>query len=282
MKGLDFDPATGKLTFMDGARNALVAPDGTLINLLPTPYVLNDQNAVFPDCTKGRMFTHIWRYVRPPASFSGNEAGRCFITALPQEWSLVTALADAPDDTDIFAAQIRLLRTAAPSHNWMGTAINKMVPENVWIPLTGSMIVEANFGFIRALSVYIDDDSGSPTYRKLVMHQQQSVSVAPGGYGGFGYSYASFSNPGNFDTGNSGETVSDGTNGFPIYYPGDTGAPHYKARLIDISEASPFAAVWIPPTTYRRTGSSPPSLSDPTNFSSTWQIDIVGKFGRRS
>lgn len=286
LKGYVFDTVAKTMTFHGGAAApTLVIPDSIPVILLPDEVAVTDHNAVLPDASKGRMYTHIWRYIRPPASFTGTEAGRAFVTALPQEWSDTTALLDAPDGTDVFVGQIRLSRTSAPSHNWLGSAINKLVPENVWITVLGgtSMLVEAHLGFARALSVYLDDDPESAPYRKLVLHQQQSIGPAPGGYGGFGTGYSAFSNPGNFDTGNSGETGHNGTAGWPVYYPGDTGAPHYRFRNVPIDEADPFsAALWVPPTTYRASGSTPPSITDPTNYSSTWQIDLRGHFGRRS
>src|SRR5690606_21565488 len=97
--------------------------------------------------------------------------------------------------------------------------------------------------------------------------------------------YSGFSSPGNFDTGgDDGETTHNGSPGWPVYYPGDTGSPHYKTRLVDISEAedSIIPGNWYPPTRYRQSGAEPPSLTDPTNYSSTWQIDLRGHFGRRS
>jgi hypothetical protein len=283
-KGFIFDPVARTLTFADGDRAALVAPGGTLIGLLPTEFTLTDQDAVFPDATKDRMFVHQWSLQYAAENWYATETGLCLVTALPQEWSLTTVLGDAPDGTDIFTAQVRLTQTVAPSHNWLGIPIAKLVPEGVWISLTGSLSLEANFGMCRAMSIYIDNDPMSATYRKLVLFQQQSVATAPGGYGLHGGTpggepgaVGSPPAPGqNFQTG--GETLYNSAPGWPVYQ-GPNSAPQYKNRGAP-ADTGPFSADVS--QLYRKSGSQPPSISDPTNYSSTWSFDLRGQFGRRS
>lgn len=271
-KGFRYTAADGKLTFHDTGRTTLVIPDSIPVILLPTEETVTDYNAVWPDLSKDWMNTHQWNIAS--INGPGSEVGYRWRTAVPQEWSQTTTLMAAPSGADIFVGQIRLLRTAAPSHLWAaGTlAIEKMQPENVWISLAGgdSMLLEASLGYSRAMSIYLSGGN-------LVLHQQTSIGAAPGGFGTFGegepltiFSVTPFTNR------NGGETVYDGQPGWPLY------GEFVQITNIPIDDLNAGGGNYFVPAKTRRGGANAPSFSDPTNYSSTWQFDLRGQFGRRS
>lgn len=283
MKGFEFDPDAGTLALRDAGRDAFVFPDSVPVQMLPDELVVNNHDAVYPDVPKGRVTTHQWGITRAIVlegdnivyHFSAVENGKCAVTALPQEWSTTTILAPAPAGADVFAMLVRLNRTVAPTNHWP-SGISVATVQNQWIPLTGSILLEVGFGFARAMSIYISGGN-------LVLHQQQSVTTSPGGYGNLP------GNPGgepanitvwagdNFR--NGGEAVHNGTAGIPIYYGGNS-APQYRARQVNSSTGFPtWPAV---PRNHRASGTQPPTTSDPTDIGSTWRIDLRGQFGRRS
>lgn len=276
-KGFVFDPIGKTMSFLDADAATLVIPDSFPVLLLPEVVTIDDHDAVLPDVPKDRMFVHQWTISRvvdgSGTHYSHSGVGRCHVTATPQEYSSTTNLVAVPGGADIFVGQVRLQRTVNPTHNWIGSAIPKMVPENVWISLpTGSALLEAHLGFSRALSLYISGGN-------LVLHRQQSVSVAPGGYGTFGNGEpASYSSFGSFPA-SGGETVFNSLAGYPVYYGGDA-SPQYKTQVYT-DDTDVFGNPTVPQAN-RKTGSNPPSTSDPTNFGATWRIDIRGQFGRRS
>lgn len=277
MKGYEFDPVEKKITFRRSEDSpSLIVPDYTPVLLLPDEVVYNSYNAVFPDVAKSRYFYHTWLVQSASGNYFGAETGYCLVSAVAEEWSQVTALQEAPEDTDIFAAQIRLTRTVAPTHNWLQETIAVMIPQGVWIPLTGSIMLEAALEFSRCLSIYIDDDPESATYRKLVLHQQHSVGPSPGGYGSLGEGEpAALGVPFSFSPHTGGEVV--GT-GYPVYQ-GPNVAPQYRTSSGPISASLFSVAV---PRNHRASGAIPPSIVDPTNYGATWRLDIRGQFGRRS
>ncbi len=278
MKGFVFDPVARKMDInAGGGRVTLSIPDSFPVLLLPTEHS-QTVNAAFPDVPKGRYFYHYWSAQYAVGNWFTTEQGYSLVTATPQEWSQVTVLADAPPDTDIFPALVRVNRTVSPSHNWLNESIAVLVPQNVWIPLTGSLLLEAATCFARALSIYIETNPLDTNYGKLVLHQQQSVGVSPGGYGtlpgGEPSALSSIPPPGqNFQQG--GEVLGSG---YPVYQ-GPNVAPQYKATS---GPGDVFAFSVAVRQTHRQSGSNPPSISDPTNYGATWQIEIRGQFGRRS
>lgn len=279
MRGYAFDPATRKLTFFgpDG-REPLVVPEAVPVLLLPTEVSLASQDAEYPDVSKGRIFVHTWMVQSAAGNYFSAETGLCVVSALPGEWSQTTVLADAPAGANFFLSQVRFNRIVAPSHAWLNETIVAKPPANKWLSLvSGSVLLEAVQAFARAVSIYVDVEPGSPTVGKLVLHQQQSVADAPGGFGVWGEGEPSgIGVPFTYSPHNGGETVHDGTAGHPVYQ-GPNSSPQYKATS-GATSASLFA---VPVRqTHRRTGSNPPSITDPTDFGATWRLDIRGRFGR--
>lgn len=290
-KGFQFDPGAGTIIFRDGARDALVLPDGTLVNLLPTEFTLTNHDESWPDADKDRVYFHTWNMQRTgDENWWVSETGTIQIGAKPQEWASTVVLGDAPDDTDIFCGLIRLQRTVAPSHNWAGIAIAPMVKQSVWLPFFGSVPLEACLGIFRAMSIYIDLDSGSPTHRKLILHKQQSVSVPSGGYGDKpgspGGEPPSISTIGwsNGISRNGGILEPNADQSIPVYWPGTNTTPHYQqyGPLDMYTGPGPIPLALAPPKRTRKGGSQQPTITDPTNYGSTWRINLRGQFGRRS
>lgn len=271
-KGFTVDPVSAKMTFHGGgATDTLVVPDSIPVVLLPEVEAVTDHNAVFSDFSKDWMNTHQWNIASVHGP--GSEVGFRFRTVVPQEPTpSVSTLLTGPDGADIFVGQIKLTRTVAPTHNWISSPISKLVPEDVWISVIGgtSLFLEAHLGVARAMSLFLDDGD-------LVLHQQQSVGPAPGGFGTFGegepgsiFSVTPFTNR------NGGETVYDGQPGWPMYSQG------FQITGIPESELDMGGGNYRVPAKTRRGGVNAPSFSDPTNYSSTWQFDLRGQFGRRS
>jgi hypothetical protein len=302
MSGFKVEVADKRVIFTQNGRT-VTTTDGTMVNLLPTPYEATI-NAVFPDVPKGKMYIHGWDLVaRSPTTADGSEYARAHVTALPQEWSNTTVLTAVPPDVDFFAGRVRLNRTVSPSHPWIYNLSNfpPMVKTNEWITLTGSFLLEQTVGFARALSIYVDGSN-------LVMHQQQSIGNTPGGWGTWGpdgepntFSAAILSAM--FPThAEGGETiVMAGGQGWPLWYGGDT-APYFVSATYSAvggyfnstipgangfytyAPGSPsfqqnFPAFMRLSSTVSATHAS---TNDPTNLSSTWQVEIHGRFGRRS
>lgn len=267
-----FDNSGGKMVITNGPR-VVSTTQGTLVNLLPT-VVSATINVVFPDFTKDYLYnwTHQEDYSNPPApgaSARVAEDNGCTTqqTIVPQEWSDTAAIMVAPAGADFFVGWVRLNRIASPSHSWGGSPIDPLPPTGVWLPLeNASILMEAEFGMARAMSLYLDGGN-------LVRHAQQSVSTAPGGYGPYGDNTGfNWLSPGDTD---GGENLFGSAAGIPV-------------QQIDIQNSGYSTYTSPGPTTprmkqnHRRGGANACSTSLATNFGSTYQVEINGQFGRRS
>lgn len=241
---------------------------GTLVNLLPASHDFVDTfNVVFPDFTKD--YAYNWQWLNDYNSFAGQvaEDNACSsaISVPKQDWSSETDLADIPAGADIVVGLVRINRTTAPSHSWIGNTIEMVQPSNVWIPFSGSLLMEAEVGMARAFSLY--QSAG-----KLKLHRQQSVSVPPGGWGSYGSPYGfNWIAPGD---GSGGEWVYGTSPGIPVV------AIETRNSAGTIHDADLFAPVYK--ETHRRGEASACSTSLSTNFSSTYSVEVALKFGRRS
>lgn len=264
-KGMIFDPATSSLKFVAGSRE-VISNAGKMVNFLPPAEDFTTTfNVVFPDFSKDYLYTysHVFDHGALAGQVAMDSSCGTFITVVPQEYSTTTNLDTVPTGADIFIAEIRLTRTAAPSHSWGGSSIDPLPPMGTWIPFNGSILMEAELGMVRAFSLYISGGN-------LVLHRQQSVSTAPGGYGSWGTTYSWLSG----NDGSGGSNTHGGTAGIPVvpitvvnvpvvYYTPNIGTPNRDART---EQGGPNAC----------------STSLSTNFSSTYQVEIRGKYGRRS
>lgn len=245
--------------------------DGTLVCLLPTALSLPARTLTFPDFSKDEGY--VWTgSVRQPGTstttYQKAESCAVFVTAVPQEYSNKTVLADAPAGADFFIGQVKVSRTTAPQNTWMGRTLAVLPVQAQWMPIAGALsaLMEADIGMARAMHIYIDDDAASATYRKLVMEAEQSVSVAIGGWDTWSVGAAGQSL---FDRGIVAENV---TKGIPVFL---------RAGSKSYGYTSPTGSFTMP-TTYQKGGSSPCARGDTTVYTSVYSIDIQGRFGRRS
>lgn len=271
-----FEIEDGQIVIRNGSR-VVATTEGTLVNLLPSAYdYTNTINVVFPDFTKD--YAYNWQWINDYNASGDPEVAMdnfCSTqqTIPAQSFSDTTTLATAPSGADIFVAMVRLTRTASPSHSWAGSAITPLPPTGVWLPFSGSVLVEAEIGMARAFSLYIaDGTTAAPgTPGALTLHRQQSVGTPPGGWGSYG-------NPG-FNwivpvDGNGGEWVYGSAPGIPVV---TIDAQNSDSTIYPVDFMSPQFK-----TNHRRGGANACSTSLSTNFGSTYSVEIVGKFGRRS
>jgi hypothetical protein len=273
MKGIEFDATDGRITIVNGART-VATTDGTLINLLPDEVSIDDETATFPDFDKDSTYVWIWREdflsVTPPVRYGWVSTCASFVAALPQEYSYTTTLMDAPAGADFFIGMVRVNRTTAPSHTWMDATIDPPVSEGEWVPWAGSMLIESDINFCRALHIYIDDDPLSATYRKFVMRVQQSVGPPDGGYD---TAIPEGSGTGGNHSGgsivNGGNTATGARNGFSVWQ---------RDGKTDSATNTSTSGI----NRHKWNGSDPCARTDPTNYVSVYSVDIRGRFGRRS
>jgi hypothetical protein len=270
MKGIEFDATDGRITIVNGART-VATTDGTLINLLPDEVSIDDETATFPDFDKSNTYVWTWSFTSVVGGYDNRSSCVTSISVLPQEYSHTTTLMSAPDGADFFIGMVRVNRTTAPSHTWMDATIDPPVSEGEWVPWAGSMLIESDINFCRALHIYIDDDPLSATYRKFVMRVQQSVGPPDGGLddefpnGGSGVSVSVGG------VVNGANTTSGPTSGFAVV--------QRDAKQTQQVQANP-GTNWK--ARHWTAGSNACARDDNTDYTSVYSVDIRGRFGRRS
>lgn len=270
-KGVEFDPVARTLKFVDGERE-VISNAGKLVNFLPAEHnYVATINVAFPDFTKDYLYNWNWLndfFFSPLGDDKLAQDNACttHITVVPQEWSQETVLAPAPPGADFFAASVRINRTAAPSHSWGGSPISVLPVVNAWIPFSGSVLVEAEIGMARAFSLYLSGGN-------LMLHRQQSVGVPPGGWGVYGDPQGWGSGGDGVTSG--GENVYGTSQGIPVVQRDIRNSPP------DIYEPPGFFTPAVK-SNHRRGGAAACATSDITNFASTYQVEVIGRFGRRS
>jgi hypothetical protein len=241
-------------------------PAHRLVSMLPATEDLSlTVPIVFPDFTKD--YAYSWTWVNDYNSFAGEvaEDNSCStkVTVIEQDWAAETDLATLPDGINIVFMLGRLTRTVAPSHSWGGSTIEVRAKTGVWLPWSGSVLVEAEIDMSRAFSIKVEDGV-------LKLHREQSVGPPPGGWGSYGGPPFSFISP------------SDGSGGEFVYgsAPG-LGVVDIETRnsAASIHDADLFAPNYK--ETHRRGGSAACSTNLSTNFSSTYQLELICKLGRR-
>ncbi len=248
----------GDIEITTGARKVW-GTDGVLVNLLPPAFDYTTTITVaFPDFTKDYAYNWWWTIIGPVASQWSHDNGcTTQVTIPPQEWEETTVLAAAPAGADIFLSRVRITRTGSPTHAWGGSTVQMLPPSNVWLPFSGSVLMEAELGMARAFSLYLSGGN-------LVLHRQQSVANPPGGFGEYG-SWTPFGN--SF----GGEWVFGVQPGIPVVpIQSRDSDPNFETNK------------GLPKGNHRRGGGDACSTNLATNFASTYQVEIVGKFGRRS
>lgn len=258
-----FEISGGQIVITNGART-VATTGGTLVNLLPAAYDYSDTiNVVFPDFDKDYWYHHWWAssYNVVDDEYALDEGAVTSVTAIPQEWSAATNLVAAPTGADFFAGMVKISRTGAPD-TWGGATIDVLPKQGQWLPFTGSVLCEAEVGMARAFSIYI---SGG----YLVLHRQQSVSVAAGGWGSYGDA--------------SPVLIGSGA-GVSHTYGTTKGIQIHNLDTSDIATYYDSGDVPAPPkpVSCAPGGANAASTTDTTNYQSTYSVEIVGKFGRRS
>jgi hypothetical protein len=277
----DLSPG-GEMTIVKSGRTVLNTA-GRLITGLPAA---NDYattlTLTYPDVPKDWASYWQWQshYVGSGGTvFNESDQGQAFITATAQEWSQTTDLGAIPSSLcNFFWPRVRINRTVAPNATWDGKTLIVQTITNQYMAYTGSVILEQAVGFARAFSLYIDGSS------HLILHQQQSVTVPPGGWSSFGSAFP----PNHTGDVRGGEWVCGTKSGYLVYDKGflnsttqitlasSTFAPtvqqdHRRAGIYGTGGASNGAT----------TGASAVSISDPTNYGATYTVDILaGKFCR--
>lgn len=256
---------SGELAVTDGGQ-PVFDPTHRLVSMLPAA---NDFSLtvpiVFPDFTKD--YAYSWTWVNDYSSLANQvaEDNSCStqLTIVPQEWEAETDLLALPSGVNIIFMLGRITRTAAPSHGWGGSPIETRVKTGVWLPWSGSAMVEAEIGMTRAFSIY--EKAG-----QLKLHREQSVGPPPGGWGSYGGPPFSYFSP------------ADGSGG-EIVYGSAQGIPVVQIQLRNSPASAYGNDIFAPPykTNHRIGGADACSVSISTNFSSTYQLELVGKLGRR-
>ena len=272
------------MTIVKGGRTVFTTA-GRLVTGLPSGYdYVATATLTFPDfSSKGWLYNWRWKSVGTGGTnSSASNVGDSYVKIPKQDTSSTTTLVAAPSSlVNLFMPKIRIARTTAPSHTWLGNTIAVKPPSNVWIPYTGSVLLEEQPGMARAFTLRI-------TGGNLVMEQQQSVSQPPywainanGTANGVMYYGDTGVSSG---AGQGGEWAIDNTavSGLPVY---------------NIDHQNPAAIVVIGgglTNSSRRTsgtggapngafvGANAASITDPTNYRSIYSIEIAGKYARAS
>lgn len=256
---------------------------GELINVSNAEYI-NSFSAVFPDAQKNAI--RLWSYsveyralVTPP--YLWECYGMAAVGAQNQEWSNIIDLGPAPSGANMFLGKAQITRTVSPTTTWAGTPLDAPPFNGQWVPINGSMILEQALGISRAMSIYIAD--GSPTkpgtIGNLVAFLQHSVSNRMGGYRQWGTQLV----PANTTTsGGENQWTGPNTTGFSVYFPPTDGSsPAAKSSAATTSNftggTNSVAAGY---RRHRWDGTDPPVYSDPTNYSSTYSVNLSGRFAR--
>jgi hypothetical protein len=265
--GIAFDPAARRISINYGSRVAQTT-DGNLLCYDPVAVSHLSMTVAFPQLVKD--IAYIWTVSLVENADSTHQYGEsavCYITACPQEYTLVTELETAPAGADFFQSQVRLHRSVAPSHSWMGRVLGVIPVENQWMLWSGSQLLEADFAIARMLSVYIDNNPLSSHYRKLCLKIKQSVGQPTHGYGVVGGGST------NTDYGEVDVTFNT-TKGTPFFLR-SSDAYGYTSPQTGI----PLFTRW---TRMKPGGALAVPTDDPTDMRSTYIVDVVGNYGIRS
>lgn len=276
-------PGTG-LKILFGGRT-VVDTAGSLVlgTAAANDYTATGVAMTFPDFTK--QWLYCWRFAalctnNGPSAYTFAERGTAYMGALPGTTTTSTILCAAPAGANFAFGLVRINRTSTPS-TWAGTAIAVKPTTNVWIPINGSIVVEEQVGMSRKFSLIISGGN-------LVLVQQQSIGAPP---------YWAVSTLGGavgtrtMAVSNYSGSVWPQLPSFPtlgVTYQGcewalqTEGVPYFPCYAI--GEAALGGTVSAIDTTTRRTtangfvGSAAQSVTDPTNYQSTYTLDFDVKF----
>lgn len=200
---------------------------------------LTGQTLAFPDGVKGNAY----QYAR--GTYSGVNSTGCasYITIGNQEWTEDTDLGEVPPETDFLLVEVNLTRTQTPSQI-LGRTIPVTIKEGSWVTAPGGgILLERLAPLARSLQFFKNASN------HIIMRKKQSVTNTT-------YTYWRQDNNPALQGWTYGGAA--GRKGHIVYGPLQAIGPVFDPSL------SNFA---------RGTGSQC-SLSDPTNYASTYVGDI--------
>lgn len=263
----------GQLVIRKDAR-VVLSTQGTLMQFL-TNNVSFSANLVFPDVTKVEIYAWSWQVTYSLSApvdqrYSYGATGQSLVGARPQEWTNTVVLGSVPSGADDFMGRASFNRTVSPSHDWWGNPINPLIPSNVPVQIAGSFLLEQQFGFARAATIMIVGGN-------LVAFLQQSVGPGAG-------NFISWGEGDSVPTGQSsvgGENTSAGGRSIPVF--ANTSSP--QVRTVSGATGSPNVGPGNAQTAVRQVrngGSNEATYNDPTNYGSTYALNVSLRWGRRS
>lgn len=249
---------------------------GTLLQFLAAAQTFTTSIS-FPDANKVQLYTWQGSIQRAasPTRYNAIRSAQSWVGARPQEWTDTVILGSAPAGADLFIGQAKLVRTNAPSHTWVGQTISPVIPQNVAIQLTGSMLIEMAPGLCRSMTVDIVGGD-------LVAILEHSVGPAAGNFTTYGavpvQAPSSSIPPNNVNIGI--ENVAPSGAAFPAYH--NANAPNFINESQEYTGAlAEFSAVaFADDGRYGKPHAA--TYSDPTDYTSTYSLVVNGRFGRRS
>lgn len=267
------DAITGRITITKSGRTVIDSGVGKMLALIPTIVDIK-KTITFPDFKKD--IRNLWWFDTSgggtTVSYQGTSQN--FITAIPQELKTTIVLGLVPKGVNHFQGRIKIARTKAPS-TWMGQVPPVRPKENQWLLFNGgSLMMERRRNMTRLLHIFI---SGT----NLVAQVQQSVGPAPGGYGAHGDQYGITNSFVEKATGSLESFVK--VAGTPIY----TDLSHFKQIFPKDTKPVGGSSPYFYPEYFsvvsnmKLGGTNAPSTLDPTNYASTYTIELQGQYGHR-
>lgn len=199
---------------------------------------LTDIDLEFPDGVKGNSYS----YGRGTISGQPNTGCASYITIGNQEWVQDTVVGTVPEGTDILLVMVNLQRTVTPSQI-LGKTIPVCIKQNTWVNATGGILLEALAPIVRVLQFFINDDW------EVIQRIKQSVLNKS-------YSYFRSDNNPSLQGWTYGGAA--GRKGHIVYGPVQAKGPMYDPSLALNARGTATQC----------------SLTDPTNYASTYHGDI--------
>lgn len=262
----------GQFQVINGDR-LVTTNDGTMICLLPTLREFSTSIS-FPhpavnDHCYGWNGTQTYGFdpSSAPDQYSQAQTAQVWFSSVAEDVETAETLMLAPDGADVFFGMVRLNRTVDPTHTWCGQTLTVLPEQDKWTPWNGSGQLEAALGLTRLMHLEVVDG-------ELQIAAQQSVGPATGGqdhsYGDYPSIWVSLASRA------GGLFQSLSTPGIIRWT--SASSPYRKtASRIVTTDLSPGSY-----NTLQRGQSGECDTVDPTNYLSTYAVDVRGYFGRRS
>lgn len=240
-----FEIVGPKMVITQGARTAFTT-DGTLINLLPPANDLSPGpvDLTWPSFSKDCAYF----YQGFNDGTTTAEFAESFVSIPPQEWAGSIDLGAVPAaQVDFMDVQINMTRIVNPSVMY-AAQVPKVLPEGVWMDMSGSAIVEMAFGMARTFDVQMSSGRVIATLRQSFMAAPNWWLVRDGGDirdGGYGWSF-------------------NGQRGMPVQSIASFGPQNVNSR------------------SRMRLGSNHLPYDNGSDFTSIWRTYFKIAFGRRS